>query len=735
MATVTKKTSPPPPPRPGSSSALGLVVRVADAIYRFLASLKLAVISLGTLAAVLAYATFFESWYGASAVQEWIYRSKGFAILLAFLGANILCAALIRYPWKKRQIGFLITHAGLLVLLAGSLRSVYTADEGQVGMLEGDVKNQLVRIDYPVIRVRPLDPKTHEPTREYELPFRPGNFAWGPGQPRPRGFFGTLAHAVTFGAFDEGTDKGEVLTESGDPFQLTVKNHLPASAFAVALEADPNGTPMALIRVKAKPPAMPTPIDVFQGEGRLFETDKRMYRVSKSRGSGEMGFMPATISFLYVDRPELVEDFLNPPKDPGHDGVARIRYRDKAGKDRVYDWKLDGQDDRTVELPDSDLTVRYTGSADIPTEGTTLGRALGDLYRGPEGETTVPVANFKVRKGSGPEVVHHGWAMLPMLPNVIPSENRTAEPLVAIEYYLPPVLDPKANGKFGVVEILGTPKGTLHYRVFGRPEAGQGRAVVRSSGRVEKGKEVVAFGGNPNLPMTLSFQVDDYLPSAREREFWEPIVMPKGKQGEGLAASLVAMTVDGHTEEFWIRRSATLDPLFQKVSFPSGEYEVAYDVDRKPLGFSLKLDDFDVGFDPGTEQASSYVSKVRLTDEAMGIKDEPHTIQMNEPLTHRGYTFYQSSYVRHRDPRTMREDGQFMSIFQVGIDPGRMTKYLGCLMVVLGAFVQFYMRAGIFTDGGKRERARAEAKARKRAGLNGAPETTVAVVNESEETL
>ncbi|HMB03658.1 MAG TPA: ResB protein required for cytochrome c biosynthesis, partial [Isosphaeraceae bacterium] len=104
-----------------------------DTVYQFLASLKLAVISLGTLAAVLAYATFFESWYGTAAVQEWIYKSKGFAILLAFLGANILCAALIRFPWKRRQIGFLITHTGLLILLAGSYLSVKRADEGQVG--------------------------------------------------------------------------------------------------------------------------------------------------------------------------------------------------------------------------------------------------------------------------------------------------------------------------------------------------------------------------------------------------------------------------------------------------------------------------------------------------------------------------------------------------------------------------------------------------------------------------
>src|SRR6185312_10629352 len=116
MATALRKPSPAVPPASAESANLtgwGRLLKVFDAIYRFLASLKLAVISLSTLAAVLAYATFFESWYGASAAQEWIYRSPGFAILLAFLGANILCAALIRYPWKKRQTGFVVTHVGL----------------------------------------------------------------------------------------------------------------------------------------------------------------------------------------------------------------------------------------------------------------------------------------------------------------------------------------------------------------------------------------------------------------------------------------------------------------------------------------------------------------------------------------------------------------------------------------------------------------------------------------------
>src|SRR5262245_28173096 len=103
MAIATKKS----PPTSATSSRrreqvpspphLNRVATAFDVIYRFLASLKLAVISISTLAATLAYATVFESKYGGGAAQEWIYRSPGFAILLAFLGMNILCAALIRY--------------------------------------------------------------------------------------------------------------------------------------------------------------------------------------------------------------------------------------------------------------------------------------------------------------------------------------------------------------------------------------------------------------------------------------------------------------------------------------------------------------------------------------------------------------------------------------------------------------------------------------------------------------
>jgi hypothetical protein len=162
------------------------------------------------------------------------------------------------------------------------------------------------------------------------------------------------------------------------------------------------------------------------------------------------------------------------------------------------------------------------------------------------------------------------------------------------------------------------------------------------------------------------------------------------------------------TRQIWIQRSESSEaPSFRQVAFGDKMFEVAYDTDRKPLDFEVKLDKFDIGFERGTEQPTKFVSHVRLTDTSLGVSDQPHTISMNVPLTHRGFTFYQSRYSAIPDPHTGESTGQFQSVLQVGTDPARPVKYAGCLVIVLGIFVQFYMRAGVFTDGGKRQRERA----------------------------
>jgi hypothetical protein len=717
MATATKKippTSPTPPSRAERTPTPALVdrlVRAVDAIYRFLASVKLAVISIGAVAATLAYATFFETWYGRAAVNEYIYRGPFFAILLAFLGTNILCAALIRFPWKKRQTGFVITHAGLLVLLSGSYYSVRTSDEGQVGMLEGDVRSQLVRTDYPVIRVWDVDPHTQQLTPKYALPFRPGAFSWGPGRPPALGAGAKVLWLLNFGQVGAGS---ETLTGSGDPFRIVVKEYLTASAEAREHIAGPGGTPMARIQVRFKAPGMPEERDAFSSEdSQWFVTEKRFRRVVREPTRGA----PALVTFSAVDRPELVEDFLTPPTGSGPRGVARFRYPDRSGRTHTFDWPLDGQEGKSVTLPESELTVTLAKVIDLSPPQLGLDGDLGD--------DPLPIAQFEIGKGGSGSTTHMAMANLPMVPNIIPSrEEPEAAPkpaLASIHYIVPPAIDPKINGRFGQIDVLAMSDPAqparheaLYYRVYGRGKDGA-RNELRSAGPLARGRSIVAFGGTSNMPMTISFELADYLPSGVEREICVPVEVAQGEMDQAVPACRVEMTLGRETKDIWLRGNSTnpLEPPPPRhVVFGDAVYSLAYDVDRKPLDFEIKLDDFEVGFEPGTQQATKFESKIRLTDKTEGIRDEKHTIWMNHPMAHRGYTFYQSRYVTDVDPHTRRPTGRFQSVFQVATNPGRPIIYSGCALIVLGIFAQFYMRAGVFSDAGRKERERAAARAR-----------------------
>ncbi|MEW6279006.1 MAG: cytochrome c biogenesis protein ResB [Candidatus Eremiobacterota bacterium] len=119
-------------------------------VYRFCASIKLAVVELLALAVILAVATFYESLYDTRTAQHLVYSSGWFAAFLAVLWVNIFCATAIRYPWKAYQTGFVITHVGILTLLVGSLLTMMFGVDGQMAVEEGG-KSDRVTLDRPVL--------------------------------------------------------------------------------------------------------------------------------------------------------------------------------------------------------------------------------------------------------------------------------------------------------------------------------------------------------------------------------------------------------------------------------------------------------------------------------------------------------------------------------------------------------------------------------------------------------
>lgn len=168
-----------------SSPDQPLLVRGLLRTYEALASLKLAVLLIVSLAVTLAWATQVDSWYGFKAAHFAVYGTSWFAALIFLLGANVLCAALIRFPWKRYQTGFVITHAGILVLLAGCLLTRLGGIDAQMPIFEGGTAHQAFqdtqRFDLTVFEPSPGNSSgSSEPAqpRTIRVPFAAGPFNW-----------------------------------------------------------------------------------------------------------------------------------------------------------------------------------------------------------------------------------------------------------------------------------------------------------------------------------------------------------------------------------------------------------------------------------------------------------------------------------------------------------------------------------------------------------------------------
>jgi hypothetical protein len=150
--------------------------------YEFAASLELAVVLIGGSALLLAFATLVESAYGdtsKSGAANWaIYQTRWFAVLNGLLAVNVLCAALIRFPWKKAQTGFLMTHAGLLLILRGSLATRLYGVDANVSILEGMSEWRAIEDSQHFKLSIQASPGAATPL-VVDVPFVPGPFNWG----------------------------------------------------------------------------------------------------------------------------------------------------------------------------------------------------------------------------------------------------------------------------------------------------------------------------------------------------------------------------------------------------------------------------------------------------------------------------------------------------------------------------------------------------------------------------
>ncbi len=113
-------------------------------IVRALASLKLTVALLLVISVVLSLGTILESMRGAEAARA-VYYAPWFFALQGLFALNIVAALWERWPRNRQRIGFVITHASMLVILAGALMTAKYSVDGRLPLWEGESANEFLR--------------------------------------------------------------------------------------------------------------------------------------------------------------------------------------------------------------------------------------------------------------------------------------------------------------------------------------------------------------------------------------------------------------------------------------------------------------------------------------------------------------------------------------------------------------------------------------------------------------
>jgi cytochrome c biogenesis protein ResB len=123
----------------------------------------------------------------------------------------------------------------------------------------------------------------------------------------------------------------------------------------------------------------------------------------------------------------------------------------------------------------------------------------------------------------------------------------------------------------------------------------------------------------------------------------------------------------------------------QVVTVDGKNYDVALRLKRSYKPYSIHLYQFRFDRYPGTTTAKNFSSLVRLVDREQNV-DRVVLIRMNEPLRHRGETFYQQSF----------EKSEKTTILQVVRNPGWLMPYISCTVVSLGMLLHFGISLATF---------------------------------------
>ncbi|HUU85678.1 MAG TPA: cytochrome c biogenesis protein ResB [Phycisphaerae bacterium] len=309
-------------------------------ILRSVGSLWFAAVLLVLLLVGMACATVVESMHGPERALTQFYESWWFKLLLGLLAVNVLAAALLRFPFTKRHIGFVIAHGGILVTLGGALVTGGWGIDGRLGLVEGESAERFT-VSHDVLTIENVGDETRATADLTSRAFGGLDVAERPKAPR-----------VSLGDL-----RGEIqryLPDSVWSKQVTNDNPQPRLAVEVSLSATGRDEPTWVF---AGEPAGPGELEVDLRVAADEAEVQQLMAQSSGEGAGSKGRVEIEYQGLSYKFP--AEDGLEKAVPLGETGyTARVlRYLPHA---KVEDKELINASDRPVNPA---IEVEFQGPA------------------------------------------------------------------------------------------------------------------------------------------------------------------------------------------------------------------------------------------------------------------------------------------------------------------------------------------------------------------------------------
>ena len=196
--------------------------------------------------------------------------------------------------------------------------------------------------------------------------------------------------------------------------------------------------------------------------------------------------------------------------------------------------------------------------------------------------------------------------------------------------------------------------------------------------------------GNNLMHEKLDFDITilDYMDNAT----LEPLTSPSGIQFRGMLKNFILKKIKRDKDDMKNRpgiiyqvsgsftESDGIYGLIFGQSVPAtidvGGRQYVMNLQKKKtyLPFAIELKDFKKVMHPGTEVAKSYSSNINLIENNI---PRPVLIEMNKPLRHEGYTFYQASFIES-------PSGEETTVLAAVKNYGRLFPYISSIIMSIG---------------------------------------------------